>query len=630
MNWLQTHYAHVAGYVRSMTPGSRAVAGLLLLVIVASAVYLHVCPLTVATESLLGEQALAPDELGRIQLALADAGMSCDVAESRALIPRGRRAEYMAALRRAGALPSGRLDAMDKALESDTLLTPPEQRKAKYNRARAKTLEAEIAAFAGVADARVTLDSVEQRRLGRGETLHAASVVVTMKPDERLTTKLGAMICNHVAGSVAGMHPADVTVSDNVNLIPYRGVRDDQHSFEADPLANREVLEQEYQAKIRGLLRDFLPDAQVVVRIQPVRSFSGDAARAAGFSATERRVNRENLGGFDEQEIGRTPTAMTANQPRELPGAQESDADDCRSDWVADAGPPSMLPRVVIRVPQRYFRRLWDEQSEAANDPSERSVASFRQEEIEARAVRHIQQLAVSALPPVEGIADPAELVTVIALPEAMRLADDRRLEAAIPSFCSAKQTIGLVVLGLAAAGYLVVRLRGARRKSRSDSSYRVTHARFSTRAAAEAHDDLNGIELDSRLARRLVDRQGLISDEAATIASTRGEPEVDDVFFDAMTRLDAATLIDLGEAAGPELLALAAVGAPSEITDRILAGASPALAASIRRTMSHFGPTRLSDVDAARRRLLELMASADDEADSSREDAVAMGESIR
>jgi len=612
-----------------MTPGSRAVAGLLLLVIAASAVYLHVCPLTPATESLLGEQALAPDELGRIQLALADAGMSCDTADSRILIPRGRRAEYMAALRRAGALPSGRLDAMDKALESDTLLTSPEQRKAMYNRARAKTLEAEIAAFAGVADARVTLDSVEQRRLGRGETLHAASVVVTMKPDERLTTKLGAMICNHVAGSVAGMHPADVTVSDNVNLIPYRGVRDDQRSPGADPLANREVLEQEYQAKIRGLLRDFLPDAQVVVRIQPVKAIFGATGREAGFSATERRVNREDLGGLDEQEVGQTPTAMTANRPRELPPLLELDADDCQSDWVADAGSPSMLPRVVIRVPQRYLRRLWDEPRQATDDPSERSVASFRQEEVEARAVRHIKQLAVSALPPIEGVADPAELVTVIALPEAIRLADDRRSEAAIPSACSAKQAIGLVALGLAASGYLIVRLRGARRKTRSNSSYRVTHARFSTRATADAHEDLAGIELDGRLARRLVDRQGLIADKAATIVSTGEAPEMDDVFFDELARLDAATLINLGETAGPELLALAAVGAPSEITDRVLAEVSPALAASIRRTMHDFGPMRLSDVDAARRRLLELMASADDEAGSSRENAVATSESI-
>jgi flagellar motor switch protein FliG len=76
---------------------------------------------------------------------------------------------------------------------------------------------------------------------------------------------------------------------------------------------------------------------------------------------------------------------------------------------------------------------------------------------------------------------------------------------------------------------------------------------------------------------------------------------------FADVVRLDRSTLGTIFRAAGPPLTILALVGAPEELIDRVLVGFSPAEANLIRDRLLHLGPTRLSDVEEARRRVAEL-----------------------
>ena len=76
---------------------------------------------------------------------------------------------------------------------------------------------------------------------------------------------------------------------------------------------------------------------------------------------------------------------------------------------------------------------------------------------------------------------------------------------------------------------------------------------------------------------------------------------------FDDLHALDDASLQAIAGAAGAELVTLALTGAEAELVERVLGQLPPADARSVRRRLEHVGPTRLSDVEEARRRIAAL-----------------------
>jgi flagellar motor switch protein FliG len=76
---------------------------------------------------------------------------------------------------------------------------------------------------------------------------------------------------------------------------------------------------------------------------------------------------------------------------------------------------------------------------------------------------------------------------------------------------------------------------------------------------------------------------------------------------FEELVHLDEATLATILKAAEPELVMLALVGAPQELIERILRKVPESDANVLRRQLEHVGPTRLSDVEEARRRIGEV-----------------------
>jgi flagellar motor switch protein FliG len=73
---------------------------------------------------------------------------------------------------------------------------------------------------------------------------------------------------------------------------------------------------------------------------------------------------------------------------------------------------------------------------------------------------------------------------------------------------------------------------------------------------------------------------------------------------FHDLAAVDGPTLRTILAAADPELLVLALTGAAPDLVERVLAQFPPAEVADFRRRLGDFGPTRLSDVEEARRRI--------------------------
>lgn len=78
-------------------------------------------------------------------------------------------------------------------------------------------------------------------------------------------------------------------------------------------------------------------------------------------------------------------------------------------------------------------------------------------------------------------------------------------------------------------------------------------------------------------------------------------------VAFDDLLHMDGAALAELLAATDPDVLMLALVGALPALVDRVLTRMPSAKADALRRRLEQLGPTRLSDVEEARRRIVEL-----------------------
>src|SRR3990172_3481792 len=99
MDFLNQAIAQVSDLFRSMTPGARVTAGLLLAVVVVSVGYLFQYQSAGPDEFLFGAHYSPNGHLGQIEAAIPQAGLNGYRREgNRILVPTGLKAEYIAAV----------------------------------------------------------------------------------------------------------------------------------------------------------------------------------------------------------------------------------------------------------------------------------------------------------------------------------------------------------------------------------------------------------------------------------------------------------------------------------------------------------------------------------------------------
>ncbi len=106
MDFLNKSLAQLSELFRSMTPGARVTAGLLLAVVVVSVGYLFRQSTGGPDAFLFGGEPLSDGQLTRVEAAIAQAGLSGSQREgNRIRVPAGQQAKYLAAVADGGALP---------------------------------------------------------------------------------------------------------------------------------------------------------------------------------------------------------------------------------------------------------------------------------------------------------------------------------------------------------------------------------------------------------------------------------------------------------------------------------------------------------------------------------------------
>src|SRR3954452_15313322 len=166
MDFLNKAIAQVSELFRSMTPGARITAGLLLAVVVVSMGYLFRQSASGPDAGLVGGEPLSDGQLARMELAFGKAGLSDFQREgNRIRVPSSEQAKYLAAVADAGALPPNFNTILENALDKGGPWESGEATRQRLKIARQQTLSEIVRSMYWVENAIVLYDEHETRGL---------------------------------------------------------------------------------------------------------------------------------------------------------------------------------------------------------------------------------------------------------------------------------------------------------------------------------------------------------------------------------------------------------------------------------------------------------------------------------
>ncbi len=212
MDFLSRMMVQLRDLFASMTPAARITSALLLGVIVVSLGYLFQGYSSGSKEYLFNGDMMQSREANAVEAALAKAGLPpWERQGGRILVPRGNKAEYLAAIADAGALPANFDTLLAESLDLGPFVSEP-TRKAREKAARERQLSMIVRMMDGVEDAQVLYDVRESKGFEPGKS--TATVSVLPAAGQTLTSERMKRIRGAVAGAIAGMAASDVMILD--------------------------------------------------------------------------------------------------------------------------------------------------------------------------------------------------------------------------------------------------------------------------------------------------------------------------------------------------------------------------------------------------------------------------------
>src|SRR5690349_2751452 len=264
MNNLQKALARIVVLLRTMSPHSRMVAAVLLVLIVISGAYLLNVGVSGDRVLLLGDTSIAPNELIAMQTAFAQAKLDdFSVEGEHILVPRAQQSQYLAALADADALPHNFGTGMRKMLESTSPFINRQRQTDMMKVALQDKLSKLVMCMGYVEWADVMYDVQQQTFLQNKREVRA---VVTVKPRGKagLTSEQARKIQN-VVGPPLFAAPSEVTIVDVQGQVYSAGTDGGAQGSGHELYASTQhAYEQQYKEKIQTAL-SFVPGAVVTV-----------------------------------------------------------------------------------------------------------------------------------------------------------------------------------------------------------------------------------------------------------------------------------------------------------------------------------------------------------------------------
>jgi flagellar M-ring protein FliF len=421
---------------KSMSPGARITAGLLLVAVVVSLGYLFNAQSGGAEAYLLNGQSFTADEMAAMEGAFGKAGLSDYTVEgSRIRVTKARQAAFLGALADAGAMPARFGDFLGQATSAAGPFTGREQREEMIKIAKQKELALVIRSMNGVESAAVHYDSQKQPRFNKAP-ITTASVSVKTRGQLPLPESQVVMIRSLVASAIAGLQPENVTIADLNGGRSYHGKSGPAGSALDDAYLSRTREHQgDIEAKIRERL-SYIAGVLVSANVELDREMvkSSEVLKVDPKTVTTHQTTEENtLVSTSSPGPGGRPGLATQqpNAPASLPsGGGGSQTEDTKSKTqttsVAShettrtqlAGLTPKRVTVSIGVPSTYFEKIWEQRNPtpAGQDkkkPDQAALTAIQDEEL--KLIREAVQPLVP--PPTDATApvDASQLINVTA-----------------------------------------------------------------------------------------------------------------------------------------------------------------------------------------------------------------------
>jgi len=406
MDFLNKAMAQLSDLFKSMTPGARLTAGLLLAVVVVSLGYLFNHQMVGGDTFLLGGQSFTPGELSAMEAAFGKAGLSnYEVQGGRVSIPGVQKAVYMAALVDNGALPAHFGEHLATALEKVGPFTSRDQREELMKVAKQQELNGIILSMQNIEKVSVQYDTPKKNGF-RPTGSATASVSVKSHGTLPLDEKQVPMIRHLVAGAFAGLSPENVSVID-LNGRSYSGSSSDgMSSASEDPyVARMKEYQSLYESQIHNAL-SYVPGITVTAHVElnkELRSHQEkdvvDPKLSAPLmsreeSTTTTSKSGSNSGGrpgFEAHQANASAklTAGGGNESSEEHSTNETQNVPSRDRTTTEtAGLTPKRVTAAIGVPTSYFESIWRQRNpaaagQAAKMPDRAAIDLIAKEEIE-------------------------------------------------------------------------------------------------------------------------------------------------------------------------------------------------------------------------------------------------------
>jgi flagellar M-ring protein FliF len=406
MNFINKGLAQVGDLFRSMTPGARLTAGLLLVVIVVSVAYLFNHQFTGGDAYLFGGEPVPPSKLPAMLAAFAKAGLQEPEMEgNRMRVPRGKQSAYVAAAADGGALPHNFGDTLRGMINNNNPFLSRQRQAEMTKFALQSELSEIISKMAGIESAAVLYDEQSQNGLNT-KRLVTASVSVKPSGSQALSATQVQMIRHLVAGAKAGLAAESVSVVDlNGRAFP-GGMPGSSTDVSQDKyLSTKQSYEQQYTESIREAL-SAVKGAVVTVNVElhPVLEEMENSNKVDPKPVTiDQQETTKTLNSTSSQPGGRPGLASQGgvNAPATIgAGLNGSKTDEESSTThqrsvvsqqttrIQRAGLTPKRVTVAVGVPSNYFEDVWRQRnpSPPGTEPKRPDAAAIAQIETEERA----------------------------------------------------------------------------------------------------------------------------------------------------------------------------------------------------------------------------------------------------
>lgn len=634
MKVLKNLFLRARSQIDRMSRQARIAAITLLVMVTAGAVWLAGSSGPAELVPVLDEP-LGAAELSAARTLLESRNVTSRSESGKLLVPPEKLQEVRALLAYEGLLPRNLVGAFEKLARENDIWCSRAQNEKRWQAARMSVLSKLIGMFPSVRSATVLYEPGSPGRLGRPGISAAAAVNVAMKPGVEMTDKLIAAIADLVSGSIAGMCARDVRVIDDTGRSYRVSEKADGDGGQFERLRLAEAY---YVTKIRDALA-FIDNTAIGVNV----SADGDSTRCLGASVCVPRsyfvaihmADRPGAARIDDKAIAAT-AAPELEKIRQIVmtviGAK--DPADVKTDWYFD------VSAATTAAPGRVDESSVDTRSSAAQVAGAvlivaglicAAAALFRRRTVKRAAARKSGESLDGAAPETpEDRRDDMSSEPSILTDEPfgfLRHADSEDLL----NFVKAEhpQTIALILahLGPAKAAAILgalgadVQADVARRIAtleRIDPEVVREVERSLSERLAEAMARPDGHNGVNTLAE-ILHHAGYATEKSVLDAIGQDEPSLAESVrtrmfaFEDITHMPPERLREAMAALGSDELAIALRTASEKLTRKVLSSLPVPAAARVREEMERIGPVRLSDVEAAQQRVLEVVRESQD-----------------